>query len=428
MGREERRRPRAFRGTRPPRVDGRRAHRARGGGRHRSPLHERGRRALCHGEALGRHRKRLACERALRPALVRQTASALLRHIRARAGKVRARREGAHARRRGPQDDRPDCLAAPPSRSRHRPRRCESGPRRVRSSDDRRYGDVRRSASLSGRHRAGHRQRRRCPRSGRDDARTRRAVPPPRPRSRRSVNRGLGGKAPQVAILAEGQFAPATAKTAIGVLRYAPYPVVAVVDSTKAGTDAARHVGIGAGVAVVATVHHAVAAGIAIAGEGISVDAVVADFVAGATERMVCDAAERADWVIVEGQGSLTHPGFSGVTLGLLHGAGPDAMVLCHAAFRQTMKGYEREGLPVRDLRDLVRIYEDAAEWRRPPGYPRARVVAIALNTIGMSPEHARSEIGGATHATKLPAADPIREGVAGADRLAEAIRGAVPA
>jgi len=158
------------------------------------------------------------------------------------------------------------------------------------------------------------------------------------------------------------------------------------------------------------------------------VDAVVADFVAGATERMVCDAAERADWVIVEGQGSLTHPGFSGVTLGLLHGAGPDAMVLCHAAFRQTMKGYEREGLPVRDLRDLVRIYEDAAEWRRPPGYPRARVVAIALNTIGMSPEHARSEIGGATHATKLPAADPIREGVAGADRLAEAIRGAVPA
>ena len=168
--------------------------------------------------------------------------------------------------------------------------------------------------------------------------------------------------------------------------------------------------------------------GIAIAGEGISVDAVVADFVAGATERMVCDAAERADWVIVEGQGSLTHPGFSGVTLGLLHGAGPDAMVLCHAAFRQTMKGYEREGLPVRDLRDLVRIYEDAAEWRRPPGYPRARVVAIALNTIGMSPEHARSEIGGATHATKLPAADPIREGVAGADRLAEAIRGAVPA
>ena len=82
----------------------------------------------------------------------------------------------------------------------------------------------------------------------------------------------------------------------------------------------------------------------------------------------------------------------------------------------------------MRDLRDLVRIYEDAAEWRRPPGYPRARVVAIALNTIGMSPEHARSEIGGATHATKLPAADPIREGVAGADRLAEAIRGAVPA
>src|SRR5947209_3229611 len=355
--------------------------------------------------------------------------------------------------------------------------------------------------------------------------------------------------APRLAILAEGQFAPATAKTAIGILRYAPFPVVAVVDSTRAGKDAADCVGVGRGVPIVASVEEAAAlgaralvigtaaaggripdsyrpalaralasglevwnglhervladpalaqaalrgggrvrelreppkdlpigghrrpregatvvltvgsdaavgkmtasleivraldrvgeraafvatgqTGIAIAGEGVAVDAVVADFVAGATERMVCDAAERADWVIVEGQGSLTHPGFSGVTLGLLHGAGPDAMVLCHAAFRQTMKGYEREGLPVRDLRDLVRIYEDAAEWRRPPGYPRARVVAIALNTIGMSPEHARSEIGGATHATKLPAADPIREGVAGADRLAEAIRGAVPA
>jgi uncharacterized NAD-dependent epimerase/dehydratase family protein len=353
----------------------------------------------------------------------------------------------------------------------------------------------------------------------------------------------------KVAILAEGQLAPATAKTAIGVLRYAPYPIVAVVDSTRAGTDAARHVGVGAGVPVVATVDEAIAlgadvlligtaaaggriadtyrpslaralergmavwnglhervlsdprlaeaarrgggtvrelreppadlpigghrrhregarvvltvgsdaavgkmtaaleitralerageraafvatgqTGIAIAGEGISVDAVVADFVAGATERMVCDAAERADWVIVEGQGSLTHPGFSGVTLGLLHGSAPDLMVLCHAAARMTVKGYETEGLPVRDLRELVTIYVDAAAWARPSGFPRVPVVAIALNTAGLSESRARSELGGAAHATGLPVADPIREGATGADRLVDAIRGAVPA
>src|SRR5439155_18583036 len=146
--------------------------------------------------------------------------------------------------------------------------------------------------------------------------------------------------------------------------------------------------------------------GIAIAGEGISVDAVVADFIAGATERMVCDTAERADWVIVEGQGSLTHPGFSGVTLGLLHGSAPELMVLCHNASRHTMKGYDAEGLPVRDLRSLIGIYEDAAAWRRPPGYPQARVAAIAMNTgdaLG-SDEWAAAAIRSAAHATKLPA------------------------
>jgi uncharacterized NAD-dependent epimerase/dehydratase family protein len=361
---------------------------------------------------------------------------------------------------------------------------------------------------------------------------------------------------PRVAILAEGLFTPMTAKTAIGVLRYARYQIVAVVDSTRAGTDAADHVGVGRGVPVVATVDAAIArgadvlligtaaaggqipdayrpflsralerglsvwnglhervlsdprlaeaakrgnasvrelrepphelpigghrrpregvtvvltvgsdaavgkmtasleivaalrrmgerasfvatgqTGIAIAGDGISVDAVVADFIAGAAEMMVCEAAERADWVIVEGQGSLTHPGFSGVTLGLLHGAGPDLMVLCHNAMRHSMKGYDDSGLPLRSLTELVRIYEDAATWRRPPGYPPARVVAVALNTGDLvssdPPDLALSWIQGAAAATKLPAADPIREGAAGADRLARALidarsRGAV--
>jgi uncharacterized NAD-dependent epimerase/dehydratase family protein len=353
----------------------------------------------------------------------------------------------------------------------------------------------------------------------------------------------------KVAILAEGQFARATAKTAIGVLRYAPFEVVAVVDSTRAGKAAAEYVGVGAGVPVVATVEEALArgatvlligtaaaggripdgyrpalgralergievwnglhervladpklsaaakrggakvrelreppaelpigghrarregvrvvltvgsdaavgkmtasleivealrrtgervefvatgqTGIAIAGGGIAVDAVVADFIAGAAELMVCDAAERADWVIVEGQGSLTHPGFSGVTLGLLHGTAPDVMVLCHDANRVTVKGFEGEGLPIRNLRECVRIYEDAAGWRHPPGYPRSPVVAVALNTSGLSDERARAAIVAATGETGLPAADPIREGAAGADRIARALREAVPA
>jgi uncharacterized NAD-dependent epimerase/dehydratase family protein len=138
---------------------------------------------------------------------------------------------------------------------------------------------------------------------------------------------------------------------------------------------------------------------------------------------MVCEAAELADWVIVEGQGSLTHPGFSGVTLGLLHGAAPELMVLCHDATRLTMKGYG-DGLPVRSLRELVRIYEDAAAWRRPPGYPAARVVAVALNTGNVADDAsvALAAIRDAAARAGLPAADPIREGSAGADRLARAL------
>jgi D-glutamate N-acetyltransferase len=353
----------------------------------------------------------------------------------------------------------------------------------------------------------------------------------------------------KVAILAEGQFARATAKTAIGVLRYAPFEVVAVVDSTRAGKDAAEYVGVGEGVPVVASVDEAIArgaivlligtaaaggripdgyraalavalergvevwnglhervladpalaaaakkgaakvrelrdppadlpigghrtrregarvvltvgsdaavgkmtasleimsalrrageraefvatgqTGIAIAGGGIAVDAVVADFIAGAAELLVCEAAERADWVIVEGQGSLTHPGFSGVALGLLHGTAPDLMVLCHDPVRMTVKGFEREGLPIRNLRGCVRIYEEAASWRHPPGYPQARVVAVALNTVDADEKFARALIQSTALETGLPTADPIREGPAGADRLASALREGVPA
>jgi len=170
--------------------------------------------------------------------------------------------------------------------------------------------------------------------------------------------------------------------------------------------------------------------GIAIAGEGIAVDAVVADFIAGAAEKMVCDAAESADYVIVEGQGSLTHPGFSGVTLGLLHGTNPDLMVLCHDLTREAMKGYEAEGLPVRGLKECVAIYESAAAWRNPPGYPKSRVVGVALNTRDLKqvePDEdpdvwLREEIVVLERQLSVAVADPIREGAVGSDRLAGAI------
>lgn len=355
---------------------------------------------------------------------------------------------------------------------------------------------------------------------------------------------------PRVAILAEGQLTRGGAKTAIGVMRYAPYAVVAVVDSTRAGSDAWEHIGtsraegptpsvpvvasvadavglgaevlligtasaggripdlyrplladalrrgvevwnglhervlddpalaeaaragggrvrelrepprdlpIGghrrprAGATVVLTVGSDAAVGkmtasleivaalrrlgvsaqfvatgqtgIAIAGEGIAVDAVVADFIAGSAERLACEAAETSDWVIVEGQGSLAHPGFSGVTLGLLHGSAPDLMVLCHDASRSAVKSHP--GLPVRPLIELVRMYEEAASWSRPPDAERPRVVAIALNTSALGEREAARAIFDAAALTGLPAADPVREGPAGADRLARALQGA---
>ena len=117
----------------------------------------------------------------------------------------------------------------------------------------------------------------------------------------------------------------------------------------------------------------------------------------------------------------------SGVTLGLLHGAAPDVMVLCHEAMRHSVKGYD-DRQPLRTLREYIRIYEDAAAWRRPPGYPPARVVAVALNTATVSEELARPTIAAAAHETGLPAADPIREGPVGADRIVHALREAVPA
>ena len=338
------------------------------------------------------------------------------------------------------------------------------------------------------------------------------------------------GKARRLALLAEGRFTPLDAKTAVGVLRYRPAEVAAVLDSTRAGRSAAACVGVGGAIPVVRDVAAAAAlgadslligvapqggelpaawrsavraalergwdvlsglhvfladdpefaalaaargtqlldvrrppaarriaagraaaldqtvvltvgsdcnvgkmtaaleveralgaagrgaafvatgqTGIFIADRGVVVDAVVADFVAGEVEALVLEAARDAGIVVVEGQGALAHPAYSGVTLALLHGACPAALVLCHEAGRDTIRvGGAASDWPIAPLPELVRAYESAAAWLRP-----ARVAGIALNTRSLDEAAARAACERAARDTGLPATDPVRFGAA---------------
>ena len=152
--------------------------------------------------------------------------------------------------------------------------------------------------------------------------------------------------------------------------------------------------------------------GIAIAGWGISVDAVVADFLAGAAERLVVEGAEEGDLLWVEGQGALLHPAYSGVTLGLMHGSAPHAYVLCHLAGSNAIEGYPEHPIPA--LSELVELHERASLPARP-----ARVACIALNTRALGEAEARAAVAEAEEETGLPADDPVRFGAA---RLFDAV------
>jgi uncharacterized NAD-dependent epimerase/dehydratase family protein len=149
--------------------------------------------------------------------------------------------------------------------------------------------------------------------------------------------------------------------------------------------------------------------GIVIAGWGIAVDAVAADFLAGAAERLVVEGHRLGgeELLFVEGQGSLVHPAYSGVTLGLLHGAAPHLLVLCHLAGQTEVEGYPGHAIP--PLAELVELYERVSLPAR-----RARVAAIALNTRELDDEGARAAIEEAAAETRLPADDPVRFGPAG--------------
>ena len=332
----------------------------------------------------------------------------------------------------------------------------------------------------------------------------------------------------RIAILAEGHFHWQGAKTAVGIIRYGQDPVVAVIDSTKAGQDAAEVLGngVGAGIPIVRditealkyqpdtlligiapvggrlpdpwraqvlqalnaglniisglhefldedpqlrtaaaaqhaqiwdvrrppaeramliakyTPHHpgshavyiagsdcnvgkmtaameldreaqrrglssAFAAtgqtGIMISGRGLPVDRLISDFTAGGVEALVLEFTQQYEWVFVEGQGSLLHPAYSPVTLGLLHGAMPDLMIFCHQARRTSIKGY---AVPLPPLRRMIEMYEQAMAWLRP-----APVVGIALNTYELSDAQAQGEIRRAEEETGLPATDCVRFG-----------------
>jgi uncharacterized NAD-dependent epimerase/dehydratase family protein len=153
--------------------------------------------------------------------------------------------------------------------------------------------------------------------------------------------------------------------------------------------------------------------GIAIAGWGISVDAVVADFIAGAAEQLVLEGVRRGgDVLFVEGQGSLLHPAYSGVTLGLIHGSAPHVYVLCHKADESVVDGDER--YPIPPLSELVDLHERISLLARP-----AKVLAIALNTRDLDEESARRAIAEAEAETGLPADDPVRFG---AGKLIDAV------
>ena len=336
------------------------------------------------------------------------------------------------------------------------------------------------------------------------------------------------GKRRHLAVLAEGTFSPAEAKSAVGVLRYRPEEVVAVIDSTRTGRTADSCVGVGGEIPVVANLEGAAAfepdglligiapqggglpsswrtvvaeallrgwdviaglhafladdpelaalaeakgcqildvrrpparrpiaarraanvdalvaltvgsdcnvgkmttalevraelekrgvrtgfvatgqTGIYISDSGVALDAVPSDFVAGVVEELVIDAAREVDVVLVEGQGSLHHPAYSGVALALMHGACPDTLILCHEQGRTHLRVQDSGPAPrIRSLSDLVLDNERAASWMHP-----ARVLGLSFNTRQLEEAEAKRALESATQRTGLPAIDPVRFG-----------------
>jgi uncharacterized NAD-dependent epimerase/dehydratase family protein len=152
--------------------------------------------------------------------------------------------------------------------------------------------------------------------------------------------------------------------------------------------------------------------GIFIAGDGVSIDAVVSDFVSGAVEWLT-PAGDPDHWDLIEGQGSLFHASYAGVTLGLIHGAQPDALVMCHEPTRTHMRGLRHYKLP--DLQLCIERNLEAAQLTN----PAARCVGVSVNTAALDAAAARDYLRRTEDTIGLPCVDPVRTGVGAiVDRL----------
>jgi uncharacterized NAD-dependent epimerase/dehydratase family protein len=155
--------------------------------------------------------------------------------------------------------------------------------------------------------------------------------------------------------------------------------------------------------------------GIMIAGNGLPIDHIISDFVAGMVEEMVLDSAREHDWVFVEGQGALNHPGYSSVTLGLIHGSLPDAMIFCHKAGSTALWRYDN--CPFPPLSRMIEINEDAVNWLHHKH--NSKVVGISLMTYHLSEAEARDEAKRVEDEIGLPTTDVLRFGP---DKLMDAL------
>ena len=145
--------------------------------------------------------------------------------------------------------------------------------------------------------------------------------------------------------------------------------------------------------------------GVLIAGRGVALDAVVADFIAGAAEWLTPDATPD-HWDVIEGQGSLFHPSFAGVTLGLLHGSQPDAFVVCHEPTRRTMRGVQTP------LPGIAEVIEATVAMGRLTN-PAIQCVGLCVNTAALGEAEADDLLARLGEEHGLPACDPVRGGTA---------------
>ncbi len=152
--------------------------------------------------------------------------------------------------------------------------------------------------------------------------------------------------------------------------------------------------------------------GIAIFGEGVPIDSIIGDFMSGAIEEFLIEKSKTYDLLCVEGQGTIVHPGYSGVTLALIHGSLPDAMILCHYPGREKVKSYE---VKIPSLNVMIKLHEDLTRPIKP-----CKVMGVSLNTYELTEREAKKEIEKTEKETGLPVIDPVRFGCG---KLLEALK-----